>query len=218
MAPDQDAPAAAPATPEDQTGVPPATSPAAAVEPPARSAPPPGFYFADLSAAPAPVPVTATEIADRGKLAERLAQESDALPHGPEVRVALIRAAESAGNLDTEAQAVADEWAGTFAAHGISARDAVELTGIGAGVQRDGIPDEATEERWLREIPERLRFEFGSAEAAERAAELARAWVGRDARLREYLERTRLGSHPRVVLAIAKAAYQAHTTGKWRPK
>lgn len=208
MAPEQET------TPEAAPSANAAPAPAAPAATPAE--PPPGHYIADLTGKAGTGPASPAEIAERGNLAERLAQESDALPHGPEVRVALMRAAEAAGKLDSEAQAVVDEWAGTFRAHGISSADASDLVTIGAGIQRNGIPDEATEEGWLREIPERLRAEFGSAEAAEQAADLARAWVARDPRLRQYLERTRLGSHPRVVVAIAKAARQAHKAGKWR--
>lgn len=206
-------PEAAPTAPAPTTT---ATPPAPEAPAAAPAEPPPGHYIADLSGKSGTGPASPAEIAERGTLAERLAQESDALPHGPEVRVALLRAAQEAGKDDAEAQAVADEWASNFRAHGLSSADASDLVTIGAGIQRNGIPDEATEERWLNEIPERLRSEFGSPEAAEQAADLARAWVARDPRLRQYLERTRMGSHPRIVLAVAKAARQAHKAGKWR--
>lgn len=187
-------------------------APAPAVAPPAPS------YTADLSAPPAPPPANAAEVKARGSLVDTLAAQADAMPHGSEVAVHLGRAAEAAGLAGDDAAAVASEWAGTFKAHGIAANDAVQLIDIGASIHRDGPPDEATEVGWLREVDERLRREFGSAEAADRAADLARAWVQRDARLCDWLERTRLGSHPRVVVALAKAAHTAHKAGKWQPK
>ncbi|GCL64952.1 hypothetical protein [Pseudaquabacterium pictum] len=196
---------------------PPPAAPAAPAAPPA-AATPPASNTADMSAPPAPPPADAAEVKARGSLVETLAAQADAMPHGSEVVVHLGRAAEAAGLAGDDAAAVASEWAGTFKAHGIAANDAVQLVDIGASIHRDGPPDEATEVEWLREVDERLRREFGSAEAADRAADLARAWVQRDARLLAWLEATRLGSHPRVVLALAKAAHTAHKAGKWQPK
>lgn len=212
--PKVEAPAPAPSAP--QSNDPTAPAPAA---PPAAAAPPaPGYYIADLSAPPPPPPADAAEIEGRASFSDTLAAQADAMPHGSEVAVHLGRAAEAAGLAGDEAAAVAGEWAATFKAHGVSAADAVDLTDIGARIYREGIPDESTEAGWVSQINERLRSEFGSAEAAERAADLARAWVARDARLCDWLERTRLGSHPRVVVALAKAAHTAQKAGKWQPK
>lgn len=191
-------------------------APPAPAAPPAAAAPPaPGYYIADLSAPPSPPPADAAEIEGRASFVDTLAAQADAMPHGSEVAVHLGRAAEAAGLAGDEAAAVAGEWAATFKAHGVSAVDAVDLTDIGARVYREGIPDESTEAGWVSQINERLRSEFGSAEAAERAADLARAWVARDPRLCDWLERTRLGSHPRVVLALAKAAHNARKAGRF---
>lgn len=184
--------------------------------PPDSAAPPaPGYYIADLSAPPPPPPADAAEIEGRASFADTLAAQADALPFGSEVGVHLGRAAEAAGLAGDEAAAVVNEWGATFKAHGISASDAMDLTTIGARIQRDGIPDEATEAGWISEINDSLRREFGSAEAAERAADLARAWVARDPRLCDWLETTRLGSNPRVVVALAKAAHKARNAGRF---
>ena len=171
-----------------------------------------------MSAPPAPPPADAAEIKARTALVDTLAAQADALPHGSEVAVHLGRAAEAAGLAGDEAAAVVNEWSATFKAHGVSASDAMDLTTIGARIQREGIPDEATEAGWVSEINEGLRREFGSAEAAERAANLAGAWVARDPRLLAWLEATRLGSHPKVVIALAKAANTAFKAGRWQPK
>jgi hypothetical protein len=186
-------------------------APGAAPTPPAAADPP---ASTDTPAPPTP-PADAAEVKARIALVDTLAAQADALPHGSEVAVHLGRAAEAAGLAGDEAAAVAGEWQATFRAHGVSAGDAVDLITIGAGIHRDGPPDEDTEAGWVREVNDRLRSEFGSAEAAERAADLARAWVARDPRLCAWLERTRLGSHPRVVLALARAAHNARKAGRF---
>lgn len=196
-----------------------APAPAPAPAPGAKPAPaPPAPTYVDNLSAPPASPADAAEVKARSTLVDKLAAQADAMPHGSEVGVSLTRAAEGSGLMGDAAAAVASEWADTFKAHGIAATDAMQLVDIGASIHRNGPPDEATEAVWLSEVVEGLRREFGSPEAAERAADLAGAWVARDPRLLAWLEATRLGSHPRVVLALAKAAHTAHKAGKWKPK
>lgn len=187
-------------------------APAADPAPPARSEPPPGFYFADLGAPPAPPPPDA---AGRAAAVAELVQSADGLPLGSDVGVALTRAAADLGQDAEAAAATAAEWGDTFRAHGIAQNDAHDCISAAMTIERDGIPDEDTEAAWLPEVQERLAREFGGQEAGERAADLARAFVARDPALLAYLERTRLGSHPRVVLAIAKAAHKARNAGRF---
>ena len=132
----------------------PASGPPAAPAAPAPAAPPaaatpPASNIADMSAPPAPPPADAAEIKARTALVDTLAAQADALPHGSEVAVHLGRAAEAAGLAGDEAAAVVNEWSATFKAHGVSASDAMDLTTIGARIQREGIPDEATEAGWV---------------------------------------------------------------------
>ena len=169
---------------------------------------------ASTSATPRPAPPATLMASREAELAE-LGKASDGLPFGADVGVALTRAAHDVGASAAEAEAVTAEWLGTFAAHGIAQDDAHTLIEIGASVTRGGPPSEEMEAGWISEIEDRLAREFGGQEAAERAADLAAAYIARDKRLCEWLEATRLGGHPRVVLAIAKAAHNARKAGKF---
>lgn len=201
--------------------------PPAVSTPPADAAPEPGKPApaagpaAPPAAAPAPkpaAPAAAPDAAGRVAAVAELEKDADGLPLGSDVGVALTRAAAELGQDEASAAAVASEWLDTFKAHGIAQGDAHDCISAAMTIERDGIPDEDTEAAWLPDVQERLAREFGGQEAGERAADLARAFVARDPALLAYLERTRLGSHPRVVLAIAKAAHKAANAGKWRPK
>lgn len=190
--------------------------PPAVSTPPADAAPEPGKPVP--AAGPAAPPAAAPDAAGRAAAVAELEKSADGLPLGSDVGVALTRAAAELGQDEASAATTAAEWLSTFKAHGIAQGDAHDCISAAMTIERDGIPDEDTEAAWLPEVQERLAREFGGEEAGERAADLARAFVARDPALLAYLERTRLGSHPRVVLAIAKAAHKAHAAGKWRPK
>lgn len=170
---------------------------------------------AQPAAAPAAAAVDPGAAQDRAAELEALARQADGLPYGSEVRTHIARGVESLGGDAAAGAAAAEEWEATFRAHGIAQPDVLQLIEVGLAVERGGPPSEDVEQQWLREIPERLCQEFGSPEAAERAADLAAAYVGRDPQLLAWLEETRLGSHPRVVLAIAKAAHNARRAGKF---
>lgn len=57
----------------------------------------------------------------------------------------------------------------------------IEMVEIGRSVVQKA-PDEATEARWLTQCEDVRAREFGGAEAAARAADLARAYVARTSR------------------------------------
>ena len=170
---------------------------------------------------PAPRPAGAVSAAplpsadERAALVAKLAAQSDGLPLGPEIGVAIERALLELGHGDDEAKEAVSDWLGTFAAHGIASSDAADLVGIAARVMRDGQPDEATEAQWVGGINESLVSTFGSQGAADEAADVARAYVQRDPALVQFLDETRLGNHPRVIASLTRAAMNARRAGKF---
>lgn len=169
-----------------------------------------------LKPAPAPAPAIDPALlqAREAELAE-LRKTADGMPLGQTTEVALQRACEAVGLDGAEAAAIVAQWLPTFEAHGIAARDVDDCITAGMGIAKSGPPDEATEARWLAQCADMLAREFGGAGPAARMADLARAYVARDKQLCTYLQETRLGSHPRVVLAIARAAHNARRAGKF---
>ena len=165
--------------------------------------------------ATAPATLAAHEDPDRAALVASLAAQSDALPFGSEVGVALERAAEDLHLSGDDAKALIADFDEAFRAHGISGRDAMDLIPIVTTTLRDGPPDEATEGRWEQGINDALVSEFGSQWAANEAAEVARQWVQRDPALVQFLDDTRLGNNGSVVVAVARAAMNARRAGKF---
>lgn len=171
----------------------------------------------DPALKPTPEPAAAVDpelLKTRDSELAELRKGSDGPPLGQPVDVAFQRAAEALGLPGHEQQELMSQWKPTFEAFGLDESAAIEMVEIGRSAAQRA-PDEATEARWLAQCEDVLAREFGGAEAAARAADLARAYVARDPRLVEYLEETRLGSHPRVVLAVAKAAHNARRAGKF---
>ena len=79
-----------------------------------------------------------------------LATQSDAMPYGSEVGVALGRAAENLGLVGDEAQAVISELDGAFQAHGISGDDAIDLIPIVTRALGEGPPGKASPDNYFR--------------------------------------------------------------------
>jgi hypothetical protein len=167
-----------------------------------------------LQAPPAPPPAVDPELlkARESELAE-LRKGSDGPPLGQPVQVAFQRAAEALGLPAHEQQAISAQWLPTLEAFGLDESAAIEMVEIGRSVAQKA-PDEATLDKWSHDAFERLKIEFGGDEAADRAMDLASAYVARDPRLVTYLKATGLEFHPRVTLAVAKAAHNARKAGK----
>lgn len=121
--------------------------------------------------------------------------------YGPAQR-AISEAATDRFGLDHEtAQAAAAEWTGTFQKYGIG-DEAGQLVNVAVGALAQG-PDPA----WAGAARAALVSDFGGEAGADRALAAAKALVAQDAKLCAFLHETGLGSHPRVVLALANRAH-----------
>ncbi|MGC4080282.1 MAG: hypothetical protein QM702_25180 [Rubrivivax sp.] len=141
-----------------------------------------------------------------------------ALPYGPNVENALRRAAETSPNTTLAARAdeTAKHWAGVFAAHGVPDAEVAHLIDAGYAVARGDLTPATTDEAWPREALERVAAEYGGPENAQRLIGQARAYVQAHPALDRYLNATRLGNHPRVVLSLVNAANRAVNAGKFK--
>lgn len=119
------------------------------------------------------------------------------------------------GELGIEGQAAEAEhkaWAGVFADMGLDAVDA-------AAMVRVGLIDEPTPEEaaaWPEQAQAALRETFG--DDAQQALADARLLVGRDPRLKDFLNRTGLGDHPHVVKLAAQRARALIANGTLKRK
>ncbi len=103
-----------------------------------------------------------------------------------------------------EAKESAKHWAQTFNTYGVTESQADHLVAIGVGVLSGRV--EADERAWASDARVALSTEFG--QSADLALKLARELVQRDPQLAGFLDSTGLGSHPRVVVALANAAWR----------
>lgn len=87
-----------------------------------------------------------------------------------------------------------------------------EIRELAAVAKVDSFPDEATVTRWHTESTRALQAAFGQDTA--RTVADARQLVQRDPRLAAMLDRTGLGDHPKVILAVAHAARRLRAQGK----
>lgn len=173
------------------------------------------------ASAPASAPQAGQPTETRSPLAadaligsERSPFAADVSPYGSHVAINVQRAAESKGRPNDEAIAIGKEWAQSFAHFGVPESHVAHL--VGAGLQvADAPPTAEVEAAWQAEAKERLAMDFGGPEAGARALETARAWVQKHPQLASFLQRTRLGNHPRVVSAIAETASMARKAGKF---
>jgi hypothetical protein len=107
------------------------------------------------------------------------------------------------GATDTERAVLAEtrEWFADFA---LNSQEAQTVTQVFNTELRDGIPSDETVAAWGREATQETFRRYGR-DAEARLAD-ARLLVRRDPRVRQVLERSGMGSHPRVVqLLIEKA-------------
>jgi hypothetical protein len=107
---------------------------------------------------------------------------------------------------DDTAAAVSD-WAGRFQSYGVDGSDADQLVSIGLGA----IAGNVDQSGWASQARTALNREFGDA---GKALADARALVARDAGLRDFLENTGLGNHPKVAVVIAQRARQLKARGQ----
>lgn len=182
------------------------SAPASAPTTPAASVDKPG---------PAPASPPAAPPAAQGLDALRHAPHAEpVMPYGPEVRNEAVQAAESSGMSAEQAAQVGEAWTAIFHAHGVTPNEATHLVDAGLAVSR-GLPDADTEAGWIDEATERLRGEYGP-DGSTHALELARRYVKAHPQLDAYLTKTRLGNHPRVVLAVTGAAHRAFKAGRFK--
>lgn len=100
------------------------------------------------------------------------------------------------------------EWAGVFADAGLNAEDAAHVVRVALMDE----PDAAEMEAWPTQAEAALRENYGDDWKSALAD--ARMLVGRDPRLKAYLNRTGLGNHPDVVRIAARQARTLIANGK----
>ncbi|MCF8203649.1 MAG: hypothetical protein K9J82_01135 [Methylotenera sp.] len=115
-------------------------------------------------------------------------------------------------DLGIEGQAAEAEhrtWAGVFADLDLNAQDAAHVVGLATMDE----PSAETMQVWPDEAKTALQDEYGP-DGWEQALADARRLVGRDPRLKDFLNRTGLGNHPDVVRIAARQARAAIASGK----
>lgn len=115
------------------------------------------------------------------------------------------RAAEALAIEPGEVPALTAEWVDTFGRYGLSGDESANLVGIGQAALRDVGAALDQEPTWRRDALSALRKEFGG-HRTQAALDAARQLVAQDATLGAFLQRTGLGSHPRVVALLARKA------------
>lgn len=100
------------------------------------------------------------------------------------------------------------EWAGVFADAGLDAQDAGKLVEVAMMDE----PSAEEVEGWRAQAEASLRDAFGEDDWQQALSD-ARLLVGRDPRLKAYLNRTGLGNHPTVVRVAAQRARAAIAKG-----
>lgn len=111
------------------------------------------------------------------------------------------------------AEAEHKTWAGVFADLGLSSQEATDMVTV-------GLMDEPTAEvlqGWPAQAEAALKEQYGDADWQQALAD-ARLLVGRDPRLKDFLNRTQLGNHPRVVKLAAERARTLIASGKLKRK
>lgn len=98
-------------------------------------------------------------------------------------------------------------WAGVMGDMGVSATEATDLVQLALM----DTPEPAVIEGWAGEAMQGLRDAFG--DDADQALADARLLISRDPRVKDFLNRTRMGNHPRVVLLAAERARAAFAAG-----
>ncbi len=86
-----------------------------------------------------------------------------------------------------------------------------EIETLRTAVREAAVADEATRATWRGEAGRLLESEFGDARGA---LALARKLVHRDSRVVELMDTNSIGSHPKVVAALARAARREAAAGR----
>lgn len=120
----------------------------------------------------------------------------------------IVEALAAHGIEGTAAEEEQRAWSGVLADLQVPPAEAATLVQLA----RLDPPDAATSDAWQGDALESLAREFGSG--ADAALADARLLVGRDPRLKAYLNRTGLGNHPEVVLRAARIAREQIASGK----
>lgn len=110
-----------------------------------------------------------------------------------------------------EAQQSALEWGTLFKTYEVGAESQSTLTELGIGAMANP-PDDAQMLSWQNAARSELTSAFG--DSADLALADAQKMVAGHKALGEFLDRTGLGSHPRVVLQLAERARYLRTRGK----
>lgn len=111
-------------------------------------------------------------------------------------------------------QVIAQELRGMMNDVGLANVEAREIVTVARGLAKEP-PTEETEARWVAEINKKLLDQNDQNQArADADLELARQLVRRDPRVRDILNSTRLGSHPRVVEVIVQLARAEKLAGR----
>lgn len=182
---------------------------------------PPSVHIAATDSIARTVDQIATEIHDKPEpLAEELPPEVQALRdadlarqvYDDRTQYAAAGIDKALGELGIEGQA-ADlahrEWAGAFADMGMDAQDAAQVVAV-------AMVDEPTDEQveaWRGEAEAALQETYG-ADDWQQALSDARLLVKRDPRVKDFLNRTGLGSHPTVVKLAAQRARALIASGQ----
>jgi hypothetical protein len=138
---------------------------------------------------------------------------ADVLPLGPESANSVRALAEANGEDSETAQALADAAVRNLVHFGVPGTHVANVIDACNSLAA-GAPDSATVEAWRRDSMEALGSDFGGPEGAAAALETAKAWVRAQPQLRAWLNSTGLGSHPKLVRAIAATAHQARKDGR----
>lgn len=125
-------------------------------------------------------------------------------------RVIEAAAVERFGLEPADARESAQEWAGVFNRYSLSSAESQHLTEIAVGVMTGSTEVDAL--AWANDARAALTSEYG--DSAETMLAASRKLVAQDPKLYDYLHRTGLGSHPKVVLAIARKARSLQRAGR----
>jgi hypothetical protein len=135
------------------------------------------------------------------------------MPYGTHVANDLRQAAEGVGEDTAQAEASAAAWVRTFVHHGVPEPDVQGLSAL-APLVANGRPDAATLKSWEGQAMDAVNLEFGGPENGARALSAAKAYIAKHPELRQWLNATGLGSHPKVVATVAKLAHRARSAGR----
>ncbi len=130
--------------------------------------------------------------------------------HASTQRVIIEAGVQRLGLEPDAAHESATEWAQTFNRYGLASSESNDLTEIAVGVMSGAV--EPDRQAWANDARSTLTSEYG--ESAEAILEASRKLVAQDKPLFAYLDRTGLGSHPRIVSLIARKAHALRKAGK----